>query len=474
MRSLLAVFLVLLTIACQERTQKYDVEARIEAIEYGIKPSLVIQGEPVQTTTLAERMEHHNVPGISIAVINDGKIEWARGYGLADVAEGRPVTTTTLFQAASISKPVAATAALTLVEEGSLELDRNVNEWLVSWKMPENDYTAVQPVTLRELLTHSAGTTVHGFPGYARSAQIPNAIGVLDGEGNTDPIRVDIVPGSQWRYSGGGYTAMQLLLTDVAGVPFAAIMQERVLGPTGMSESTYEQPLPESRWSQAATGYGSNGSEVEEKWHVYPEQAAAGLWTTPTDLARFVIELQRAYAGESDDVLSQEMARAMLTPDDNDWGLGPGITGGGERFGHGGANAGFRCQFVAFIEGGKGAVIMTNSDNGGDLASEVLFTIAIEYGWSGFEVTEKVVADLDPRAYEALVGRYDMGGMSIPIEYENGRLWADVPGQGKFELLPESETEFFTRDGGPGITFVREGGKVVAFEVAGRRAEKVE
>jgi CubicO group peptidase (beta-lactamase class C family) len=275
-------------------------------------------------------MEHHNVPGISIAVINDGKIEWARGYGLADVAEGRPVTTTTLFQAASISKPVAATAALTLVEEGSLELDRNVNEWLVSWKMPENDYTAVQPVTLRELLTHSAGTTVHGFPGYARSAQIPNAIGVLDGEGNTDPIRVDIVPGSQWRYSGGGYTAMQLLLTDVAGMSFAAIMRERVLGPAGMSESTYEQPLPESRWSQAATGYRPDSSEVEEKWHVYPEQAAAGLWTTPTDLAHFAIAVQQAYAGESESMLSQEMAEAMLTPDENDWGLGPGIMGGGD------------------------------------------------------------------------------------------------------------------------------------------------
>lgn len=476
MRRLLAVLVVFFSIAChQQPPREYDLEERIQAIESGIRPALVIRGEPVRTASLAERMEHHNVPGISIAVIADGKIEWARAYGLADVAEGRPVTTTTPFQAASISKPVAATAALTLVEDGRLELDRDVNEYLASWKMPDNDYTAAQPVTLRRLLTHSAGTTVHGFPGYARSAQIPSTIGVLDGEGNTDPIRVDVEPGSRWRYSGGGYTLMQMLLADVADVPFAVVMQERVLGPAGMSESTYEQPLPESRWSQAATGYRSNGSEVEEKWHVYPEQAAAGLWTTPTDLARFVIELQRAYAGESDNVLSQEMAQAMLTADENDWGLGPDIMGGGESFGHGGANEGFRCQFVAFIEDGKGAVIMTNSDNGGELASEVLLTIAMEYGWSGFEQTEKVVADLDPAAYEAVVGSYEIPGFGvIPIEYVDGRLWADVPGQGKIELLPESETDFFTRDGGPGITFVRDGSKVVAFEAGGTRAEKIE
>jgi CubicO group peptidase (beta-lactamase class C family) len=465
MRRHLGVFLVFFAIACQQQPQDYDPEERIQAIESGIRPSLVIRGEPVQTTTLAERMEHHNVPGISIAVISDGKIEWARGYGLADVAEGRPVTTSTLFQAASISKPVAATAALTLVEKGRLELDRNVNEYLVSWKMPENDFTAVQHVTLRRLVTHSAGTTVHGFPGYARSAQIPNTVEVLDGEGNTDPVRVDVEPGSRWRYSGG---------VDVAEKPFAEIMQEYVLGPAGMSESTYEQPLPESRWGQAATGYRSDGSEVEEKWHVYPEQAAAGLWTTPSDLARFAIELQLAYAGESDKVLSQERARAMLAPDENDWGLGPSIMEGGERFGHGGANEGFRCQLVAFIDGGRGAVIMTNSDSGGDLASEVLFNIGIVYGWSGFEVTEKVVADLNPQAYEAVVGLYDMQGTRIPLEYENGSLWAYIPGQDKVELLPESETEFFTRDGGPGITFVLEDGAVVAFEVQGTRADKIE
>lgn len=471
---------ILLVVACQSepRTQaasQEEIESRIAAIENNILPTLVISGEEPETATLAERMEHHNVPGISIAVINNGEIEWAKGYGMADVEEGRPVTTTTLFQAASISKPVAATAALTFVQEDRITLDDNVNDWLTSWKVPDNEHTAVQPVTLRELVTHSAGMTVHGFPGYARSDDVPNTIGVLDGEGNTDPIRVDIEPGTQWRYSGGGYTVMQQLLMDVDGKPFAQILQERVLQPAGMTESTYEQPLPDSRWSQAATAYRSDGTMVEEKWHVYPEQAAAGLWTTPSDLARFAIMLQQAYAGQSEAVLTKQMATQMLTPDDNDWGLGPAIQGDGARFGHGGSNEGYRCTFTAFIEGGKGVAIMTNSDSGGGLMSEVVLTVFQEYGWPGVEPTVRDVADIEPAAYEAIAGRYSFPEFGvITISYVDGRLWADVPGQATVELLPESETEFFTRDDQTEVKFIREDGRIVAFEVQGIRGEKIE
>jgi CubicO group peptidase (beta-lactamase class C family) len=279
--------LIVVLVACQAQQDRQEVDAHIAAIENSLQPSLVIRGEPVETSTLAERMEALGVPGVSIAVINGGDIEWARGYGLADVESGRPVTATTLFQAASISKPVAATAALKFVQDGLIDLDEDVNGKLVTWKVPENEFTEAQPVTVRNLVTHTAGMTVHGFPGYARDEEVPSTIGVLDGEGNTDPIRVDMEPRTEWRYSGGGYTVMQHLLTDVAGKPFPEIMRETVLEPFGMSESTYEQPLPEARWEQAATAYESDGEEVEGKWHIYPEMAAAGLWTTPTDLARF-------------------------------------------------------------------------------------------------------------------------------------------------------------------------------------------
>ncbi|MHC4233542.1 MAG: serine hydrolase [Planctomycetota bacterium] len=462
-------------LATLQGQSQQDVEARIRAIENRILPSVVIRGEPVQTATLAERMEHHGVPGIGIAVINDGKIEWARGYGLADVEESSEVTLNTLFQAASISKPVAATAALKFVQDGRLDLDENVNLKLVSWKVPENEHTAVKPVTLRGLVTHSAGMTVHGFPGYARNGDIPTTLGVLDGEGNTDPIRVDIEPGSRWRYAGGGYTVMQQLLADVAGKPFPQIMRETVLEPFGMSASTYEQPLPESRWGDAATGYRSNGNPVEEKWHVYPEMAAAGLWTTPSDLARYAIQLQQAYAGRSNSVLSRQMARQMLTPDANNWGLGPVIQGDGARFGHGGANEGFRCRLTAFIEGGKGAAIMTNSDSGSELAEEILLTIGAVYDWPGVGPTEKTVADIDPAIYEQVAGRYEFPGAGVvTIELVDGKLWAEAPGGERTEMLPESETVFFLRDNGRTVRFIREDGRVVAFIYSDTRADRIE
>lgn len=477
----LTVLLASLAVACQgepsarrEHAQELR-EQRAEAIETRLAPSLVIQGEPVQTATLAERMKHHNVPGVSIAVINDGVVEWARGYGMADVEEGRPVTARTLFQAASISKPVAAAAALRFVEDGRLDLDRDVNGYLTSWQVPENDHTEAEPVTLRKLLTHTGGLTVSGFPGYARDEDVPGTISVLTGEGNTDPVRVDIDPGSQWRYSGGGYTVMQLLLTDVAGEPFPQILRETVLEPFGMTESTFEQPLPESRWEEAATGYRGDGSEVEGKWHVYPEMAPAGLWTTPSDIARFAIQIQKARAGGPDAVLSKAMADQMLTPTMNSWGLGLVIMGNGDRFGHGGSNEGFRCQFTAFIDQGRGAVVMTNSDSGGVLASEIMYNIGRAYGWPGVEPTEKVVVDVDPEILASYAGHYEVPGFGpVTIEAAEDRLWADLPGEGRVALLPEAETVFFRRENGQQVTFLRENGRVTGFEVDGLRAEKVE
>jgi CubicO group peptidase (beta-lactamase class C family) len=475
MARLWALLLFVGLVACQAQQDRQEIDAHIAAIENELKPHLVIRGEPVETATLAERMEALGVPGVSIAVIKDGAIEWARGYGLADVESERPVTTTTLFQAASISKPVAATAALKFVQDGLIELDENVNDKLVSWKVPENEYTEAQPVTLRGLLTHTAGMAVHGFPGYARDEEVPSTIEVLDGEGNTPPIRVDMEPRTEWSYSGGGYTVMQQLLTDVAGRPFPEIMRETVLEPFGMSESTYEQPLPEDRWERAATGYRPDGEEVEGKWHIYPEMAAAGLWTTPTDLARFAIAIQEAYAGQSEAVLSRDMARQMLRPDMDNQGLGPAIQGSGRRFGHGGSNEGFRCGFTAFIEGGNGAVIMTNSDNGGALMQEILTNIGLEYGWPGFEQDERSLVELEPAVYEELAGRYDFPGAGVvTVEYVDGRLWAEAQFLPRVELVPESETRFFMRSDGTRVTFVREDGRVVAAVAEGRRAEKIE
>ena len=332
------------------------------------------------TWTLAERMSDLGIPAVSIAVFENGSISWAKAWGMADREEVRPAATSTLFQAASISKPVAAAAMLSMTEDGLLDLDADVNTYLTDWRLPENEFTATEKVTLRRLVNHTAGTTVWGFPGYARTDTIPTTVGVLDGEGNTDPVRVYKVPGESWQYSGGGYTVMQLVLENVSGRAFPDVVRDRVLAPAGMTASSYAQPLPPSRYAEAATGYREGGEPVEGQWHVYPEMAAAGLWTTPSDLARFAIAVQNDLAGAGT-MLDSTTVREMLTPGLENHGLGPVISPDGLLFRHGGSNEGFRCVLVAFIDGRGGAAIMTNSDTGGELLGELLGTIAREYGW---------------------------------------------------------------------------------------------
>jgi CubicO group peptidase (beta-lactamase class C family) len=238
---------------------------------------------------------------------------------------------------------------------------------------------------LRRLLSHSAGVTVHGFPGYASKETVPSILQILDGKppANTAAIRVDLVPGTQHRYSGGGYTVAQLLVTDVSGVPFAQFMREKVLEPLGMARSTYEQPLPANRISEVAMPYRAFGLPVGPP-HTYPEMAAAGLWTTPSDLARYALGVRDALAGKSK-VISAATARAMLTPVAGNHAIGPAVGGSTSRkfFLHGGSNAGYQCFLVAY-EDGEGVVVMTNSDSGGLLAQEVVRTIAHIYEWPDF------------------------------------------------------------------------------------------
>ena len=326
---------------------------RIERIEAAISPTFTIRGEALEAPSLAERMAELGVPGVSIAVLNESRVEWTRGYGMADTATGRPVTPETLFQAASISKPVAAFAALRLVQDQVLDLDENVNAYLERWTLPDNEFTATEKVTLRRLLNHTAGTTVWGFPGYATRPDVPSTVDVLDGNGNTDPIRVYKTPGESGRYSGGGYTIMQLVVMDATQTSFPQLMWDAVLEPAGMTRSTYEQPLPEARAHEAATGYRADGTPVEESWHTYPEMAAAGLWTTPSDLARYVLAVQATVAEDPNALLSPTLASEMLTAGLNGHGLGPVVEGDGTRFGHGGANEGFRASFTAFITEGR-------------------------------------------------------------------------------------------------------------------------
>jgi CubicO group peptidase (beta-lactamase class C family) len=409
-------------------SQTDDIEAQIERIVSGLSHPIQIKGEEPERFRLEDRLANCGVPGVSVAVFKDGEILWARGFGLADAETGRPVTAETLFQAASISKPVAGLAVLRLVEEGILDLDRDVNGYLESWKVPPGKQSLDNPVTLRRLLTHTAGMTVHGFPGYAASAEIPTLVQILDGEppANTEPIRNDLVPGTERRYSGGGYTVMQRLLIDVTDKDFPSLLDEKVFQPLGLENSTYQQPLPESRRPQASSAHDTKGRRIEGLFHIYPEMAAAGLWTTPSDLVAIAIEVQKSLIGKSNRVLSREMTEPMLEPGLEGQGLGfvTHERGSHRYFGHGGSNEGFRCSLIASREGGFGAAIMTNGERGGEVYEALLDSIAEEYDWPGFEREEREATTLDDAQKQAIAGSYAMEGVGeVEIFIENGELW---------------------------------------------------
>ena len=362
-----------------------DVQQRIERIENGIEPIRLGKEEAPIQLDLAGFMKLYNDPGLSVAVIDGFKIAWAKSYGTTELNGKTSVTTKTLFQAGSISKPVAATGMLALVQAGKLSLDEDVNAKLKTWKVLENEFTKEQKVTLRRLASHTAGLTVHGFPGYDVDEKVPTLVQIFNGEkpaANTAPIRVDIVPGTKERYSGGGVTIEQQVMMDVTGKAFPALMKETVLGKIGMNDSSYEQPLPAAWAARTAVGTYASGKPVHGKWHVYPEMAAAGLWTTPTDLANFAIEIALSKQGKSNKVLSRKTVDEMLTPVVEEAGLGffvskahPG------QFGHNGADEGFQALLVMNWETGQGVAIMANSDNGLSVASEVVRGIANEYDW---------------------------------------------------------------------------------------------
>jgi CubicO group peptidase (beta-lactamase class C family) len=247
-----------------------------------------------------------------------------------------------------------------LAEDDKVELDLDVSFYLTSWKMDESEFTKEEKITLRKLLTHTAGVTVHGFPGYQQTDRFSTIEQVLNGEGNTAKIVVDTIPGTIWRYSGGGYTIMEKIVEDVSGLPLEEYLEQNILTPLGMNNSTYEQPLPTRFHGNASAAYDSDGKLIEGLWHNYPEQAAAGLWTTPSDLAMYCIGVQDILAGKSDGILSKETIEMMLTKHKGDWGLGPSLVGDADslRFQHGGKNAGFTNNMMAFAYSGDALIIM--------------------------------------------------------------------------------------------------------------------
>jgi CubicO group peptidase (beta-lactamase class C family) len=444
---------------------------RTRRVESGILTEPLLKTQPRVRESLAQRMHACCTPGVSIAVVNQGKIEWVRGYGVRESGQPDPITPETRFQAASISKPVAALVALRLVEEGRLGLDEDLKRYLSGWRLPAN--AGWQPrITLRQLLTHSAGLTVGGFLGYTRPAELPTLPQVLDGEppANSPAIRVDTLPSLQFRYSGGGFCILQQLVEDLTGQPFYQSARERVLEPVGMFHSTYEVPLPTAWQRLAASGHRTDGEPLDGKWHLYPESAAAGLWTTPSDLARLVVALQQTLAGQASPVLSAGMLEQMLTPQVEvrelsrpGWmGLGFFLWKAGERwyFSHGGSNEGYRCRLTASKTGGQAVVVMTNSDGALPLLDEVVNTIAQEYGWPDYLPAAWVPAALDRDLAAQACGNYRTpAGLRLAVISGEAGLQLQADGQDPLPLVPRSEQDFFCNGINLEVSFILQGGR---------------
>ena len=435
----------------QQPSEDAILSARIARIENGLIPGVIVKGEPAPLMKLSDRMKHYHVPGISVAFIDHGAIAWTRTYGYADVASKTRVTPDTLFQAASISKPVAAMAAMRLVQDGKLKLDEDVNLKLATWKVPENSFTVEQKVTLRRLLSHTAGLTTSGFEGYVPGEPLPDMVQILNGDkpANSGPVRVDAVPGSIWRYSGGGYVVMRALLSEVTHEDFLQLVSDLVLRPAGMTHSTFQQPLPKSLQPNAATGYQIDGQPLQERFCTMPELAPDGLWSTPTDLARFAIEVLKEYAGTSDRIVSPATVREMLTRQKENYGLGFEMEPQGSEpwFGHGGSNRGFRSRLLVYPKRDQGIVIMTNGDGGRTLREEFIRAVAKEYGWPNtYQQREHSISKIDSQTLRTYAGVYEYAkNQEIHLRIKNNALYLDMIPLGFWQeqLFPESETQFF-------------------------------
>jgi CubicO group peptidase (beta-lactamase class C family) len=457
---LIILFLLFKNIVSAQQNPKYsaEVEARIKQVERSLGELIKTDDGPI---ILQERMKAYNVPGVSIAVIKDFKIDWARGYGFADKERSKGVTARTLFQAASISKSLNAVGVLKLVQDNRVNLDADINTCLSSWKFPYDSTKGNNIITLRNLLSHTGGTSVHGFRGYAIGEEIPDIVQILNGEtpANNLPVQSMLDAGTTHLYSGGGTSISQLIVMDITRQPYDQWVQKNVLAPLGMKNSFYTTLPPARKAKLLATGYQLDGKPIQGRYHFYPEQAAASLWTNPTELGNFIIEMQLAYAGRSNKVLGQELVTTMLTPVLKDAALGVFIktVGNDKYFSHSGANEGFSCIYVGSVEGGNGVVVMVNSDNG-SIVDEIVNSVATVYEWKDFyQPVILTLAQVQDEVLDTYVGEYAFNPqVKIVIRREGHSLKGQATGQPEFDLFAEDQNKFFLKVAEAKIEFIKD------------------
>ncbi|HEX7123887.1 MAG TPA: serine hydrolase domain-containing protein [Gemmatimonadaceae bacterium] len=443
-RSLVAGTAVLIVVATRDGrsaaprpAEAHEMVPRAaHALRYLI-PTAAFSGAPASLYTLEERMGYYGVPGVSIAIINEGRIESVIAAGQRDASMGTPADTTTLFEAGSLSQPIAALTALRLAERGRLDLDADVNRYLEQWTLPPSRFTLAHKVTPRRILSHTAGLTGWELPTFAPGAPVPTLPELLSGSrrAGTLPLRNDTIPGRRWLYSAGGYATLQQLLEDITDTPFPTLARRLTLTPLGMARTRFEYPLPPEHLTNMAAAHDALGRPMPIPRHVHPATAATGLWTTAADLARLAVAIQRSARGDASAPFSMGIASQLLTPDTalglfgHRWGLGLAIAGRGptERFTHAGRDDGFRSHLVAFRHTGQGAVVLTNGQRGDALIQEILRAIATEYRWPALQPVEVDTVPTDSATAFPLAGRYVnyvSGGDTafVTLVWKNGRL----------------------------------------------------
>lgn len=448
-----------------------DAETRFARAISQLQPGLQVQGRAYAPESLATRMDAAKVPAVSLVFIDGGRIAWIGAFGIADVQTGRVVLPSTPFQAASISKAIAASGALALAERGQLDLDRPVNAQLKSWQLPAMP-SQDTPVTPRHLLTHTGGLSVHGFEGYAVGASIPTTVQILGGAApaNNGPVTREAEPGAHWRYSGGGFTLLQLLMSDVTGEAFPALMQRLVLRPLRMKDSGFDQPVAAAPGRGAAVGHRGDGTPIDGGHFVHPELAAAGLWSTPADLARWAIAISEAFHGEGSLPISSASANAMMTRGQGNWGLGVRLRGESEwiNFSHGGANQGFRTHLQMYPHKRQGLIIMTNGDNGQALIDSIRMAVGREFGWPNSDPETIPVSSVSRGELEQSVGRYSSSELQVQVTLEGERLLVRLPQGHQVELVPQGNDRYVVAEDGMKLEFVRDGAGAITLLRAGQ------
>jgi len=402
--SILLVFYLLMVgfIFCQEN--------KVTSVENNLTESrnIIFEDSVVPKYNLPDRMKFYKIPSVSIAIINDGKVEWAKAYGYADMETKRLANSATLYQAASLSKSVNALGIMKLVQDGRLSLDKDIRTYLISWTFPDNEFSTGKIITIKNLLSHTAGLSTSGFFGYSKTDTIPTINQILNGQGpaTNEAVKPILIPGTAVKYSGGGTTIIRKILDDNISTNYDSLMQEVILKPLKMTNSTFSQPLNDAVKNYACA-YDKEMHVLPGNYRVHPEQAPDGLWTTATDFAKFIIAVQQSFNGNKNAILKQNEATEMLTPviKNSDAALGTFIRNQNDEkyFTHIGANYGYRSAYYASFTGGKGIVIFTNSDNGQALIDEITNSVAIVYKWKGIydPVVKKLVSVPD-----SLINKY--------------------------------------------------------------------